>query len=221
MTIDHEKLRAAFDAGAKHAGNAIAEVMLDKDPERADDAFAAFLAALPQQASAEPVAENKCSRCAGNGEVVTDWDEYLHPPEGSDGDHATEACQICNGTGRATPEAPAEPVAWAEIFKSGRVASIRLTRDQWRTTPLYAAQQAPAEAREVLTEIKVWVCIGDDDNYDTGDHWLVGVYLSEAEAKEAGEADEAKPHYRDRGYSVHEFSLLVPPALAASKERKS
>lgn len=41
--------------------------------------------------------------------------------------------------------AQGEPVAWAEMFKSGKLASISLCRDDYRTTPLYP-HPAPASA---------------------------------------------------------------------------
>lgn len=44
--------------------------------------------------------ETDCPRCAGNGEIVTDWEEYLHPPKGAPGDHATAECPDCGGTGK-------------------------------------------------------------------------------------------------------------------------
>ncbi|MDR5655007.1 hypothetical protein [Ruixingdingia sedimenti] len=39
-----------------------------------------------------------------------------------------------------------EPVAWAEMFKSGKVASVRRLRDEYRTVPLYAHPANPAPA---------------------------------------------------------------------------
>lgn len=41
--------------------------------------------------------ENGCERCEGNGEIVTDWDLYLHPPEGAPGDAGTAPCPDCQG----------------------------------------------------------------------------------------------------------------------------
>jgi hypothetical protein len=40
-----------------------------------------------------------CARCAGNGEIVTDWPTYLHPPEGAPADAGTADCPDCGGTG--------------------------------------------------------------------------------------------------------------------------
>lgn len=40
-----------------------------------------------------------CERCAGNGEIVTDWDRYLHSREGDKGDEAVVDCPDCEGTG--------------------------------------------------------------------------------------------------------------------------
>lgn len=42
-----------------------------------------------------------CERCQGNGEIVTDWERYLHGREGDKGDEAVAECPDCDGTGRA------------------------------------------------------------------------------------------------------------------------
>lgn len=44
-----------------------------------------------------------CDRCAGNGEIVTDWDAYLKPPAGAAGDHGTAECPDCSGCEQTTP----------------------------------------------------------------------------------------------------------------------
>lgn len=44
-----------------------------------------------------------CPRCCGNGEIVTDWDRYLHPRTGDVGDEAVADCPDCDGTGRLLP----------------------------------------------------------------------------------------------------------------------
>ncbi len=41
----------------------------------------------------------QCDRCCGNGEIVTDWDEYLHPPKDADPDAGTATCPNCDGSG--------------------------------------------------------------------------------------------------------------------------
>lgn len=48
----------------------------------------------------QPGEEEDCQKCAGNGEVVTDWDRYLKPRPGDVGDEAVAECPVCNGTGR-------------------------------------------------------------------------------------------------------------------------
>ena len=40
-----------------------------------------------------------CERCAGNGEIITDWDRYLHGELGDKGDEGTVDCPDCSGTG--------------------------------------------------------------------------------------------------------------------------
>lgn len=44
-----------------------------------------------------------CERCQGNGEIVTDWERYLHPHEGDVGDEAVTDCPDCDGTGSIPP----------------------------------------------------------------------------------------------------------------------
>lgn len=34
-----------------------------------------------------------------NGEIVTDWDRYLHPHDGDKGDEAVAECPACYGRG--------------------------------------------------------------------------------------------------------------------------
>lgn len=40
-----------------------------------------------------------CPGCCGNGEIVTDWDRYLHGHPGDKGDEAVADCPRCLGTG--------------------------------------------------------------------------------------------------------------------------
>lgn len=40
-----------------------------------------------------------CDTCQGTGEVVTDWEGYLHPPTEAPGDFGTAECPDCDGTG--------------------------------------------------------------------------------------------------------------------------
>lgn len=47
-----------------------------------------------QQPQPEP-----CQTCQGNGEVVTDWERYLHPKPGDAGDEAVADCPDCDGQG--------------------------------------------------------------------------------------------------------------------------
>lgn len=72
------------------------------------------LAALEQ--AVEPVAEEReklageqgeqCERCQGNGEIVTDWDRYMHAHDGDVGDEAVADCPDCSGTGRIEDKSP-------------------------------------------------------------------------------------------------------------------
>ena len=56
------------------------------------------LAAQSQPAATVQEGGN-CERCQGNGEIVTDWDRYLHGHDGDQGDEAVAECPDCNGTG--------------------------------------------------------------------------------------------------------------------------
>lgn len=52
--------------------------------------------------SAVTVGEEALVRCEtrqGNGEVVTDWERYLHPRKGDVGGEAVAECPDCAGTG--------------------------------------------------------------------------------------------------------------------------
>lgn len=52
-----------------------------------------------QKAEAMEHGELPCERCCGNGEIVTDWETYLHPPEGAEADAGTADCPDCDGRG--------------------------------------------------------------------------------------------------------------------------
>ena len=39
-----------------------------------------------------------CERCQGNGEIVVDWERYLHPLDGDVGDEAVAPCPDCQGS---------------------------------------------------------------------------------------------------------------------------
>jgi RNA polymerase subunit RPABC4/transcription elongation factor Spt4 len=51
----------------------------------------------------------RCDRCCGNGEIVTDWQIYLHPPEDADPDAGTSNCPVCGGTGYTETNPPTTP----------------------------------------------------------------------------------------------------------------
>lgn len=40
-----------------------------------------------------------CETCQGNGEVITDWERYLHAHSGDAGDEAVAECPDCSGEG--------------------------------------------------------------------------------------------------------------------------
>ncbi|SMO63896.1 hypothetical protein [Paracoccus laeviglucosivorans] len=87
-------------------------------------------ALLPTEAEAEPVV---CERCQGNGEIVTCWDEYLHPPADAAADHATEECPDCDCIGRATPPAATtDNTALVEAEGRGMRAAAEICRAEQR-----------------------------------------------------------------------------------------
>lgn len=46
-----------------------------------------------------------CERCQGNGEIVTDWDAYLHPANLAAEENSVTECPDCGGTGK-NPDGP-------------------------------------------------------------------------------------------------------------------
>lgn len=50
-----------------------------------------------------------------------------------------------------------------------------------------------------MAEIDVWVAYADDHDYDAMSQWLVGVYMTEAEAEQAVAIDE-KRYVSEGGY---------------------
>lgn len=57
-----------------------------------------------------------CERCQGNGEIVTDWDRYMHEHDGDTGDEAVDQCPDCDGEGLVDLSAPAPAVTVAECI---------------------------------------------------------------------------------------------------------
>lgn len=45
-----------------------------------------------------------CARCQGNGEIVTDWGLYLHPPAKAPADAGTADCPDCDGQGHLSQD---------------------------------------------------------------------------------------------------------------------
>lgn len=65
---------------------------------------------VPITRHAEELAGAPCERCQGNGEIVTDWDRYMHAHDGDVGDEAVAECPDCNGTGRVSQDGAREEV---------------------------------------------------------------------------------------------------------------
>lgn len=53
--------------------------------------------------------QETCERCQGNGEIVTDWERYLHSHEGDIGDEAVAECPDCGGEGIIDMPSPTHP----------------------------------------------------------------------------------------------------------------
>nr|DAQ12786.1 MAG TPA: protein of unknown function (DUF5351) [Caudoviricetes sp.] len=110
--LDHSGARGSFDA-MKH-GDAVkdAEELLRsaRSPGHTDlmvtpESIDAYMKDNPMEAQDEGAAgereQTDCKRCAGNGEIVTDWDRYLGAPQPRDqGDEGTTDCPDCDGTGK-------------------------------------------------------------------------------------------------------------------------
>ena len=74
-----------------------------------------------------------CERCQGNGEIVTDWDRYIHLLNGDVGDEAVADCPDCDGTGYNSPhQAPGEVVASANPSEEVLASAItHLSERDW------------------------------------------------------------------------------------------
>lgn len=75
-----------------------------------------------------PAETTDCKTCAGNGEIVTDWDEYLSPPKGAPADHATADCPDCDGIGKVEALAEAGEI---DLYDDKVQAGIAWTMRQW------------------------------------------------------------------------------------------
>lgn len=64
-----------------------------------------ILVSLPQARGVGD--EVQCERCAGNGEIVTDWARYRQPRDGDRGDEAVAECPDCCGRGTLANPQPA------------------------------------------------------------------------------------------------------------------
>jgi hypothetical protein len=40
-----------------------------------------------------------CERCQGNGEIIIDWETYLHPPNLAAEEKSVAECPDCDGEG--------------------------------------------------------------------------------------------------------------------------
>lgn len=49
---------------------------------------------------ARKLVHETCARCQGNGEIIVDWEIYLH---GNNDEKAIRECPDCDGTGTIPP----------------------------------------------------------------------------------------------------------------------
>lgn len=125
-----EAVEALRKLGYQLVFNAIADAVRDSRPLKPGTKnviqisvkrFIDSIAAGPAEPSVESEAGETCETCQGNGEIVTDWERYLHPREGDAGDEAVAECPDCSGEGTTTTS-PATPPAEAEIVDTGAEA---------------------------------------------------------------------------------------------------
>ncbi|MFC3569169.1 hypothetical protein [Paracoccus simplex] len=99
---------------AEMAGRALEAVLSGKPVQNADEiiSFCKTTALTPAPQPKRQVREEvQCDACAGNGEIVTDWDGYLHPSQDAPADHAVTECLDCDGSGWVPTPTPATPTA--------------------------------------------------------------------------------------------------------------
>lgn len=81
-----------------------------------------------------------CKHCAGNGEIITDWDRYLGAPKPGDrGDEGTADCPDCDGKGSRSvafrdiaPETLARIIADCEAMQGhGLAGTVSVGRGAW------------------------------------------------------------------------------------------
>ena len=115
----------------------------------------------PQQPQSEAQADKgedepdaNCERCQGNGEIVTDWERYLHPHDGDAGDEAVAECSDCDGTGSVSQPAQVDAEPLGSIYWQGCNKLIA-----WRNgeippagTKLYAHPPAQSQSEKMLRE---------------------------------------------------------------------
>lgn len=51
-----------------------------------------------------------CERCNGTGEIITNWERYVHPLPGDKGDEAVADCPDCDGRGHFDITEDGEPL---------------------------------------------------------------------------------------------------------------
>ena len=163
FSVDTDELQAMLDnhpALAAKPVAALAEKVVTcswcgSDEQSSIDGACGCCGTEPICAAPQPAPDGEqCARCCGNGEIVTDWDEYLRPPEGAEGDHATMDCPDCDGTGAAPQPAPEDGLTRAQVGamldakRHDREALVEVIREAWQSHE--AALRAVLAERDAL-----------------------------------------------------------------------
>ncbi|MGW8134217.1 hypothetical protein ACWGNZ_01070 [Sphingomonas zeae] len=86
------------------------------------DMARSIIAATPAPAVDAQEEGRPCETCQGNGEVVTDWDRYMHGKPGDTGDEGTKDCSDCDGTGRVDDAPAVDAVPAGEVAEEAHAA---------------------------------------------------------------------------------------------------
>ncbi len=117
--------------------------------DRVFDAYEALCLSAPP--STVPISREgeDCQRCQGNGEIVTDWDRYLHAHDGDKGDEAVAECPDCDGQGASTPTPQGDVAASEGVYPHGEHCECASCCQQFYAQPPASIED---EARELLAK---------------------------------------------------------------------
>ena len=142
---------------------------------------------------AAPAPSETCTRCMGNGEIVTDWDAYLHPPKDAT-EEAVADCPDCDGTGHVvSAPAPSDGLREAEPNYCFNPEDWEYTqswdaRDELAESILdYARNEGPIRVSTLISGPDKWVAriSLDTDGDGEADDWEYQWFDSEEAARAA------------------------------------